>query len=562
MRGTLSPVGHADLHQTFEAAVARWAAPANTAMLAVSGGPDSIALLRLCVDARERGAAVPSALHVGHVDHGLRDGAAEDAEFVRDLAAAHGLPFHLTRVDAAAISADRGWNVAAGARRLRYTVLSRFARDVGADAIFTAHTADDQVETVLQQLLRGAAYLSGIPPSHGRVVRPLLEVRRDDLLAYLEEIGQAYAVDPSNTDLARFRPWLRHELLPGIDERAPGAKAAMTRLADVQREARAFLDEEAVRRFGTEPLDVAPLARAPVALQRHAIAALLQRHAAPVEYAVIERIRERLDGTAPYRVDVAAGVTVRIAYGRMEVVTGGPSRVEARPVAGLEDLPPGAPRAVLEEEGPLTLRARRPGDVIRLPGGTKKVSDLLVDRKIPREERDGLPLIARDGEVLWIEGVATAAGIPSEPDPDEAAMERALQAARRGGEVGELPVGAVVVVAGEIVAEAHNETEERGDPTAHAELLALQRAASRLGRHALRDATLVVTLEPCPMCLGALLQAHVGRVVFGADNSRDGALGGVMDLTVAPWKRTLEVRGGVRAPEASELLTGFFRDRR
>ena len=141
-------------------------------------------------------------------------------------------------------------------------------------------------------------------------------------------------------------------------------------------------------------------------------------------------------------------------------------------------------------------------------------------------------------------------------------MRRALALADRAEAAGELPVGAVVMVGKEVVGEGWNQSFERGDATAHAELLALQEAARRLGGRYLDAATLVVTLEPCPMCYGAALQAHVGRIVFGARNHRDGALGGVADLWGLGWKRRPEVRGGVLARVCGERLSRFFARRR
>ena len=559
-RGTLTDVSEENLREAFESAVDRWAPRARVVVVGVSGGPDSVALFRLCAAARSHGQFAE--LHAVHLDHGLRDGSHEDARFVRDLAAAHDVSVHVEAIDVGAVAKERGWNLAAGARRLRYELLSRIARAQGADVIFTGHTADDQAETVLHQLARGAAFLSGIPPRRGRVVRPLLEVRRHDILAYLEQIGQLYVEDPSNRDLALLRPWLRHDVLPSLEARVPGTVGALARHADVQREARAFMTDEAERRLGTEPIDAMRLAEAPLALQRQAIVGLLERHGAPVDFARVERILVSVRDRATTRIDIGEGVTVRLAYGQLDVV-GEPSRpVEERTVEAEADLPEGAPTSLLVLDGPLHVRARRTGDVIRLPGGSKSVADLMIDRKVPRESRDALPLVARGSEVLWIEGVASSVEVEAPHDPDDVAMVQALEVAERGGARGELPVGAVILVRGEPIAEAHNETDAAGDPTAHAELLALQRAAAEHGRHALRDATLVVTLEPCPMCLGAVLQAHVKRVVYGARNRRDGALGGVTDLTTVPWKRSLDVRGGVRAGEASELLTRFFRERR
>lgn len=559
----MSGVSDSGLVELVRGALERHAAGARTFVVAVSGGPDSVALLRLCLELGDLrpGVAGPP-LHVAHFDHGLREGSQHDGAFVASLAAGFALPFHSGSAPVATICRERGWNLAAGARRLRYDFLTRTAREVGAEAILTGHTRDDQAETVLHQLTRGAAYAAGMPARRGHLVRPLLGASHAALVAYLEHLGQPHVLDPSNADTRRMRPWLRHEILARLEARIPGVSTTLARHAGIQRDVAEFMREEAERRFGDDAISVDRLRAAPVALQREAIAGLLERHGAPVDFAVIERLRERLGNAAPFRLDVAAGSTARIAYGHLDVVSGARERLEAVPIAGPADLPADAPIALLDEPGPLTLRSRRPGDEIRLRGGTKKVSDLLIDRKVPREARDALPLVARGAEVLWIEGVATAEGIETKPDPEVEAMAVALDLAQAAGAAGELPVGAVVTVDGAIVSRAHNESERSGDPTMHAEVLAVRRAADAIGRHRLAEATLVVTLEPCPMCLGAVLQAHVGRVVFGAANRRDGALGGVTDLTTASWKRTVEVRGGVLADRASKLLVAFFGSRR
>jgi tRNA(adenine34) deaminase len=145
----------------------------------------------------------------------------------------------------------------------------------------------------------------------------------------------------------------------------------------------------------------------------------------------------------------------------------------------------------------------------------------------------------------------------------QTAMAAALEEARTAGDAGEVPVGAVVVVDGVVVARAGNERERRGDPTAHAEVLALRAAAASLGRWRLDDATLVVTLEPCPMCAGALLAARVERVVFGAANSDNGACGTLYNLCVDPrLNHEVEVVAGVEAEAATALLDRFFAARR
>ncbi|MGH9126599.1 MAG: nucleoside deaminase [Acidimicrobiales bacterium] len=165
---------------------------------------------------------------------------------------------------------------------------------------------------------------------------------------------------------------------------------------------------------------------------------------------------------------------------------------------------------------------------------------------------------------------------------DERAMAVALDEARAAAAAGEVPVGAVVVVAGMIVARAHNEREARGDPTAHAEILALRAAAACLSGSAdlaageggeggeggrrgwrLAGATLVVTLEPCPMCAGALVAARVDRVVFGAADPKAGACGSLYNLCADPrLNHEVAVTGGVLAAEAAKLLALFFGQRR
>ena len=146
---------------------------------------------------------------------------------------------------------------------------------------------------------------------------------------------------------------------------------------------------------------------------------------------------------------------------------------------------------------------------------------------------------------------------------DAEAMGLALDQARGALLHGDVPVGAVALVGGEVVAVDHNRREQSGDPTAHAELLVLRSAAGAVGGWRLGDVTLVVTLEPCPMCAGALVAARVGRLVFGAADPRAGACGSLYNLCSDPrLNHEVVVTHGVRAAECSELLTGFFAGRR
>ena len=145
----------------------------------------------------------------------------------------------------------------------------------------------------------------------------------------------------------------------------------------------------------------------------------------------------------------------------------------------------------------------------------------------------------------------------------DAAMGLALHEAAAAVAHGDVPVGAVVLRDGEVIAQRHNERERSGDPTAHAEVLALRDAADVVGSWRLEGTTLVVTLEPCPMCAGALVAGRVDQVVFGAADPKAGACGSLYNLAADPrLNHEVEVIAGVRAVEAGELLTAFFDDRR
>jgi tRNA(adenine34) deaminase len=149
------------------------------------------------------------------------------------------------------------------------------------------------------------------------------------------------------------------------------------------------------------------------------------------------------------------------------------------------------------------------------------------------------------------------------PLDDAAAIGLALDEARRAAAIGEVPVGAVIVVANRILGRAHNQPISSHDPTAHAEVIALRAAAAVLGTYRLTGATLYVTLEPCLMCVGALIHARVARVIYGARDPRAGALGSVFDLgRDARLNHQLEVYSGIRANECAAILRDFFRSRR
>ncbi|GMA14903.1 tRNA lysidine(34) synthetase TilS [Deinococcus metallilatus] len=508
----------------------------QTVVLGVSGGADSVALLRALVLAGAQPVAA-------HLDHALRPDSAEDAAWVRELAEKLDVPFEETRVDVAAVAARRGWNLEDAARRVRYEFLGRVAKRHGASAILTAHTRRDQAETVLLQLLRGEAVLNGIPPARGRVRRPWLDVPRADLEAFLHALGQDWREDPTNADPSQTRAWLRTVVLPLLAARFPDVEAALARVARLAREDDGALTELAARLTAHAPLADQP----PAVLRRH-VAQALTGADLPYHTGHVERLAAALGTGETAHVTLPGARDVTVTGGRLHLTP----QVWSAP-----DFP---------IPGGWTLRTRQPGDRVRLPGGTRKLSDVLGGAKVPREARDRVPLLAVGAEVrwvglrppLWAVGAREEAGVPE--DLLHAAMGEALKLAHEAARVGEVPVGAVVLgPGGTIVGRGRNTSREHGDMTRHAELAALREAAQTLGTPYLTDCTLVVTLEPCPMCLGAALEARVGRVVYGARNPKAGALGGVSDLLASHWGHRPAVTGGVRAGEAARLLRDTFR---
>jgi tRNA(Arg) A34 adenosine deaminase TadA len=149
------------------------------------------------------------------------------------------------------------------------------------------------------------------------------------------------------------------------------------------------------------------------------------------------------------------------------------------------------------------------------------------------------------------------------PQNDQTWMQLALEQAHLAAQAGEVPVGALVIKDGEILGIAHNRNLLDGDPTAHAEIVALRQAAARLGNHRLTGCTVYSTIEPCSMCAGALVHARVSRLVYGAPDPKAGAAGSVLQVLNHPGlNHKMEVASGVLAEKCSAILQDFFRQKR
>src|SRR5262245_21082392 len=434
------------LLRTLRAALAAPGAPAagEHLLVAVSGGPDSTALLAALA---ELAPARMLRLTAAHVDHRLRgDESLAERDAVAALAAGPGIAFA-----ARAAPVDPGPGVEARARRVRYRALAAVVREVGASRIVTGHTRDDQVETTLLRLLRGAGRrgLAGMRPVRGRLFRPLLGATRVDVRRFLAERGLGFAVDRTNADLALVRnrvrrvlvPWLEAELNPRL---GPALAALATRLAD-EDDLLDALARTRARVLGVGETLPVTVADEPPALARRLVRAWLQRgsrrepSAAHVERVfalaagtgggvvalpgpvrvlregdVLVRRAGRAPAVHPFRLPIAPGTTVAHPGGRWRLALGRP-----RPRRRGEERPSEAGRALFDADalpGDLVVRAPAPGDRIALlGGGTRKLQDVLVDAKVPREARRELAVLATAVEVLWVAGLARGRTAPVRP---------------------------------------------------------------------------------------------------------------------------------------------------
>jgi tRNA(Ile)-lysidine synthase len=254
--------------------------PGTRLLIGVSGGSDSVALALLLIDLAQHGDFGVAAL--AHFNHQLRPEAARDEQFCRDLAARLGRPITIESADVQSYAASTRQSIEEAARALRYDFLDRAAAGCGAGRIAVGHTEDDQAETYLIKLVRGAGLtgLGGIYPSRGRVIRPLLDVTRADLRAYLIAAGHTWVEDGTNADVSNPRNRIRHRVLPELDAAYGGAaRAGIARAAAHARQDGQWLDELAAARYAElvtrvdsgVQVDARALSAEPVSLQRRVV---------------------------------------------------------------------------------------------------------------------------------------------------------------------------------------------------------------------------------------------------------------------------------------------------
>ena len=450
-------------------------------VVALSGGPDSVALVHLLRALECQGELTLAGL--AHLNHRLRAAASDaDAAFCRAFADELGLPIHVGQADVRTVSREEKRSIEDAARKVRYAFLETAADHFKADVIAVGHSRDDQAETFLLRLIRGAGTrgLGSIRPKAGRVVRPLIETSRAELRQYAAERGLRFREDESNGDVSVPRNRIRHELLPYLQrEFSPGIIDVLAREAALAQDDEGRLQEEAIDLAASIVLvntaeqsvciDAGGIRSAHPALRsrvaRHALAHFgVERYigfdhvgrlldlvdrgrpgqtlSLPGQQAVHEGERILLKPPAP-RTRVGPGhpdtFRLPLAVPGEATARGWCLNAERLSGSGLQ----GGPQAgdvfgvrVRPVDGELAVRFRRPGDRFEPPGLgglTKKLQDYFVDRKVARADRDRLPLVVdADDRIVWVVGHGVSEGYRAQ-EPSSGVI--LLKARRLGGEV-------------------------------------------------------------------------------------------------------------------------------
>jgi tRNA(Ile)-lysidine synthase len=417
--------------------LARHVPPHARLTLALSGGLDSVVLLHVLQVLRERH---PFGLHAVHVHHGLSPHADHWADFCAQLCASHAIELGIHRVR---IARDDTAGVEAAARRERQRIFAA----LDTDFLLTAHQQNDQAETLLLQVLRGAgpkglaamAELQRRPGWRAAQLRPLLDTPRGDLLEYAQRLGLDWVDDESNRDTRYRRNALRQDVMPLLAAHFPGSSATLARAAALQADAAALLDDlarlDAETAVAGDRLDCAMLAGLSGPRARNLLRHFIERHGLPMPNArqLNEALHQLLDARHDARVCVGLGpmdvwrfrggaYLVPVARKPAAPVRWQGEAALAVPSAGVAvrmDAVVGAglKRAVLAA-GEVTLGVRQGGERLRMHAGgpRRSLKNLLQEQAIPPWQRDRLPLLWCNGQLLWAAGIGLDADARASPD--------------------------------------------------------------------------------------------------------------------------------------------------
>ncbi len=414
--------------------------PGNARIVAgVSGGADSVALLHVFHQA-----GLPCM--VAHLNHQLRGAESdEDEQFVRELAARLDFSFVAKSVDVKALAATSGLSIEMAARQVRHDFFAEFPDAV----IALAHHADDQVETFLLKLARGAGTegLCGMPYfqtlDHLRIIRPMLDLPRAEILCWLKEGGFTWREDASNSDEQFLRNRVRHTILPLLEsELNPNIRETILRTMDILREENTWMEQRVGGASGfvsTERAKPEASSALPLAMRRRVLRRwLFENGAAEADFDAVEKILELMaagNGTTTFELNNQQRVVVEYGVPRFEESTH-PSpepqwtlTVEQGtgwrkdPGNGIGILPAEASfDACKVGDAPIEVRGYLPGDRMAPFGmeGHRKLQDIFTDHKIPRAQRARIPVVVCRGEIIWLPGYRTARGWEVQDDAGKA----------------------------------------------------------------------------------------------------------------------------------------------
>ena len=396
---------------------------------AVSGGADSVCLLSLLIECREKLCVHVSALHV---HHGLRGEEADrDARFVQELCSRLGVPCQVVWADAAGYAKAEGLSLEEAGREIRYRAFEEEADRIGADRIAVAHHSGDNAETILHNLMRGSGLkgMGGIPPVRGRIVRPLLCFTREEILSYLEERGISYCTDSTNLANDYTRNKLRNQVLPMVKNLInPRAEENINHAGLLIAQADEYLSNQAklwLKRYGvfeTERSGVAldAFLDQPPILRSYAVMHLIGGMSSSLKD-ITSRHIEQVCGLAlkdvGSRADLPYGLLARRDYLTLWIESKKRDisvdielpklNITVFPYEKSREIPKNRYTKWFDYDrikGTVSVRMRRTGDYITIPGGRKTVKSYMIDEKIPREERDRIPLLADGDHIIWIIG--------------------------------------------------------------------------------------------------------------------------------------------------------------
>ncbi len=385
-------------------------APGDTVICAVSGGADSVALLWAMYLLREK---LSIQLKAAHFNHGLRgEESQRDQDFVVHFCDRYEIPLYLGSGNV--ISGEKG--LEAAARDARYDYFSTLQGKIA-----TAHTADDNAETVLMHLVRGTGLkgLGGIAPIRGSLIRPMLGVTRQEVLSFLDEYSLTYVEDSSNETDAFFRNRIRHHVMPLLLQENPSFSTNVSAMALRLRQ-----DEQILQGLISQPIpDILALREMPTSIRHRCLCVFLEQNGVKEPASEHILLAENLvfSQNPSAKADFPNGVVIGREYNQLVPMKDGFSLAESKLNVGecvripehnlLIHCNPAAEKKLKETcftvypKGQIVVRSRKPGDTIQLSGGRKSLKELFIDKKIPAYKRQGIPVIADEAGVLGVLGI-------------------------------------------------------------------------------------------------------------------------------------------------------------